>query len=190
MDIKSKKMKIDIKGIRGWFVLAVLAVDLCLTTSLAGSGDFVADVLLYVSMIILLLSCLMLMVKLKADSREFTFFGLLDKYHMDTLLAMECIVAAGIFCLVAWVGQFYWSWVWESYGLNRLLYSIVVFIMLLPGACAAVLCYVIFIRRCKDQEKRRTWWIVSRLPRKKVKEKKFVLRKNGLSDVWYDDAGR
>lgn len=182
MAIKLKKMTAGIKGMWGWFILAVLASDLVLMMDMAevtGSG-FVSDIVIYAALIILILACVILAVKIRSDDDEFRYFHLADRFRTDTLLVLICLVAIVICCLLGGISSAYNSWIWMNNGYSSPAYKIAVFVLLLPETFTGILCFTVLVGRFKNPEKRRELWIVTKLPKKKVKEKKVRIKKENF----------
>lgn len=174
MDIKLKKMTVGIKGIGGWFLLAVLSFNLFLTIEIAEAAEygFISDILTYAALIMLILSCVILTVKIRPDGGELQYWHLMDRFRTDTLLVLMCLAAVVIFCLLDGISAAYDSWIWMNDGYASPAYKIAVFILLLPETFTGIFFYTILIRRFKNPEKRKDLWIISKLTKRKVKEKK------------------
>lgn len=173
MAIKLKKVT---PGIKSWFILAMLSANMWITMSVIGNGNsrayMMENILSYVSVLIMLLSCIQLAIRLKPDSHEWSWFCLLEKLKTDTMIDMMCLIAIGAVLLFSWLVDIYYVWTYEYNGSDVILYKIVMFILLLPEAFSGVLAYVILVRRFKDKEKRKDLWIISKLPKRKERVKK------------------
>ncbi len=179
MDIKLKKMKNGISRTAGWFILAVLSVNLFLTIGVAdmSGSTFVGDIAAYVSIIVMILSCVMLGLNIKKSDEELKLFRLVDPLKTDSLLVLITFVVIGICCLLGGIISTYHGWIWMNDGYSTPAFKIAIFVLLVPETFAAVLCYAVIVRRFKNPEKRKNLWITSRLPKRKPKEKKVRVKK-------------
>ena len=77
MDTKLKKMTANIKGIKGWYVLTVLGLDVLLGI---GGGNlistFYGDVIIYIAFLVTVTAGIILTISLRPDSKEWLFFGI------------------------------------------------------------------------------------------------------------------
>ena len=161
MDTKLKKMTANIKGIKGWFVLTVLGLDVLLGID-GGNliSTFYGDVIIYVAFLATVTAGIMLTISLRPDSKEWPFFGIFDNFKTDTLFWLELLIVTCTMAAFAWIAGLYESWSW-AYSAISLLGKLLFLVLVLPEAFVAVSCYAIFIRRMKDREKRRVLWIQS-----------------------------
>ena len=90
MDTKLKKMTANIKGIKGWFVLTVLGLDVLLGID-GGNliSTFYGDVIIYVAFLATVTAGIMLTISLRPDSKEWPFFVIFDNFKTDTLFWLE-----------------------------------------------------------------------------------------------------
>ena len=182
MDTKLKKMTANIKGIKGWFVLTVLGLDVLLGID-GGNliSTFYGDVIIYVAFLATVTAGIMLTISLRPDSKEWPFFGIFDNFKTDTLFWLELLIVTCTMAAFAWIAGLYESWnCWSwAYSAISILGKLLFLVLVLPEAFVAVSCYAIFIRRMKDREKRRVLWIQSVFPKheKKTESQKEKSRK-------------
>ena len=182
MDTKLKKMTANIKGVKGWFVLTVLGLDVLL--GIAGANlisSFYGDVITYVGFLVTIAAGIMLTVNLKSDSKEWPFFVIFDGCKTDTLFWLEVFIVTCTMAAFAWIAGLYESWSWVYPTISRLK-KILFLVLVLPEAFVTVSCYTIFIRRVKDREKRRELWIRSAFAKHEKKEK--VKKKNLIKRLY------
>ena len=173
MDTKLKKMTANIKGIKGWFVLTVLGLDVLLGID-GGNliSTFYGDVIIYVAFLATVTAGIMLTISLRPDSKEWPFFGIFDNFKTDTLFWLELLIVTCTMAAFAWIAGLYESWnCWSwAYSAISILGKLLFLVLVLPEAFVAVSCYAIFIRRMKDREKRRVLWIQSVFPKHEKKQ--------------------
>ena len=171
MDTKLKKMTANIKGIKGWFVLTVLGLDVLL--GIEGGNlisSFYGDVIIYVAFLVTVTAGIMLTVSLRPDSKEWPFFGIFNSFKTDTLFWLEFFIVTCTMAAFAWIAGLYESWSWEYPAISTLR-KLLFLVLVLPEAFVTVSCYAIFIRRMKNPEKRRVLWIRSVFPKHEKKQK-------------------
>ena len=185
MDTKLKKMTANIKGIKGWFVLTVLGLDVLLGID-GGNliSTFYGDVIIYVAFLATVTAGIMLTISLRPDSKEWPFFGIFDNFKTDTLFWLELLIVTCTMAAFAWIAGLYESWnCWSwAYSAISMLGKLLFLVLVLPEAFVAVSCYAIFIRRMKDREKRRVLWIQSVFPKHEKKQK--VKKKNPVKKLY------
>ena len=171
MDTKLKKMTANIKGIKGWFVLTVLGLDVLLGID-GGNliSTFYGDVIIYVAFLATVTAGIMLTISLRPDSKEWPFFVIFDNFKTDTLFWLELLIVTCTMAAFAWIAGLYESWSW-AYSAISIMGKLLFLVLVLPEAFVAVSCYAIFIRRMKDREKRRGLWIQSVFPKHEKKQK-------------------
>ena len=171
MDTKLKKMTANIKGIKGWFVLTVLGLDVLLGID-GGNliSTFCGDVIMYVAFLATVTAGIMLTISLRPDSKEWPFFVIFDNFKTDTLFWLELLIVTCTMAAFAWIAGLYESWS-GAYSAISILGKLLFLVLVLPEAFVAVSCYAIFIRRMKDREKRRVLWIQSVFPKHEKKQK-------------------
>lgn len=182
---KLKKMTANIKGIKGWFVLTVLGLDVLLGID-GGNliSTFYGDVIIYVAFLATVTAGIMLTISLRPDSKEWPFFGIFDNFKTDTLFWLELLIVTCTMAAFAWIAGLYESWnCWSwAYSAISILGKLLFLVLVLPEAFVAVSCYAIFIRRMKDREKRRVLWIQSVFPKHEKKQK--VKKKNPVKKLY------
>ena len=182
MDTKLKKMTANIKGIKGWFVLTVLGLDVLLGID-GGNliSTFYGDVIIYVAFLATVTAGIMLTISLRPDSKEWPFFVIFDNFKTDTLFWLELLIVTCTMAAFAWIAGLYESWSW-AYSAISILGKLLFLVLVLPEAFVAVSCYAIFIRRMKDREKRRVLWIQSVFPKHEKKQK--VKKENPIRKLY------
>ena len=113
MDTKLKKMTANIKGIKGWFVLTVLGLDVLLGID-GGNliSTFYGDVIIYVAFLATVTAGIMLTISLRPDSKEWPFFVIFDNFKTDTLFWLELLIVTCTMAAFAWIAGLYESWSW------------------------------------------------------------------------------
>ena len=182
MDTKLKKMTANIKGIKGWFVLTVLGLDVLLGID-GGNliSTFYGDVIIYVAFLATVTAGIMLTISLRPDSKEWPFFVIFDNFKTDTLFWLELLIVTCTMAAFAWIAGLYESWSW-AYSAISIMGKLLFLVLVLPEAFVAVSCYAIFIRRMKDREKRRVLWIQSVFPKHEKKQK--VKKENPIRKLY------
>ena len=182
MDTKLKKMTANIKGIKGWFVLTVLGLDVLLGID-GGNliSTFYGDVIIYVAFLATVTAGIMLTISLRPDSKEWPFFVIFDNFKTDTLFWLELLIVTCTMAAFAWIAGLYESWSW-AYSAISIMGKLLFLVLVLPEAFVAVSCYAIFIRRMKDREKRRGLWIQSVFPKHEKKQK--VKKENPIRKLY------
>ncbi len=186
MAIKLKKVT---PGIKLWFVLGVLSVNMFITMNIVaneGSVDYmIENIISYISVLLLLFACMQLALRLKPDDKEWSWFRLLEQFKTDAMIGMMCLIGMGAVILFSWLVDNYFVWIRDYNGTKILLYNIVMFVLVLPETFVLMLAYVILVRRFKDKEKRKDLWIIEKLPKRKVRVKKEGVIKRWRR-YWHD----
>ena len=108
MDTKLKKMTANIKGIKGWFVLTVLGLDVLLGI---GGGNlistFYGDVIIYIAFLVTVTAGIMLTISLRPDSKEWPFFwNFLTTLRQIHCFGLELLIVTCTMAAFAWIVQF------------------------------------------------------------------------------------
>lgn len=144
MDTKLKKMTANIKGIKGWFVLTVLGLDVLLGID-GGNliSTFYGDVIIYVAFLATVTAGIMLTISLRPDSKEWPFFVIFDNFKTDTLFWLELLIVTCTMAAFAWIAGLYESWSW-AYSAISIMGKLLLFSIGVAGSlcCGKLLCHL------------------------------------------------